>query len=250
MIKRMNTIMISIIYFLSLAILIKSNCTNRFIGEYTYAIRYDYSFIYTKNRTMTINLYSNIENPSFSYIDRNIYSLQGENDFYYILDIKDIKQYCINDMYRYELIFDLPALNQIYINSLELNIENDYYLYNANIGTLYIDEIKQNDINIKTFYAEFDNNLSKVIIELNEYVKQIDDINISPNINNYYELKNNIITIYLNSNNLIDNLFIDLSIDNKTLFIDNYYYATLELDFNDVYSYTSVLNRRNYSDSI
>ena len=249
MIRNIRYFIGTIIIGLVLFIFILSYGRTNPIDEVCYAIRYDYSFINKPDRTMTINLCSNIKNPSYIDINKNIYSLLGEGDFYYTLTVRDIDMEKINDMYIFHINAYIPNIDGLYINNLDLCIENNYYSYKSRIGSIYIKQEAVNQISVKSFYGEFDDlSLSRVIIECNDDINEIKDIIISDSIFYDCSVKNNVITIEILSENLVDNIFIDLIIDSKVLFIDNFYYATLALEDKNYNKYMSLVVREKLYD--
>ena len=101
-----------------------------------YTIKENLSYVYEKNRTMTFNLYSEINNPMIIYPEYNSYTLRLDN-ISYTLDGISIEVYESFDINIIKITANMPNLtdSEFYSKKCYLDIVNQEYSILLNLGT-------------------------------------------------------------------------------------------------------------------
>jgi len=188
------------------SILIINN--KRIIDIEFYSIPENHSYVYAKDKKMSLNVYSKTSKPLIYYENKNTYTLKL--DTYTIkLDDVEIEGIEYDDYYLIKYKFNIPYITDDEYISLKFDfvISNFKYDITLNMGTLSI----LNDTNfklvnvsyLKAIYTEVDDELLLCGINL----KFNNDI-----YNNLYELKIGSL-LYANLDEYKNNLLLDSVID-------------------------------------
>lgn len=109
-----------------------------------YSVRRSYSYQYQENKKMCLELYSNQQDSSIEFPDKNSYSLKHNSSTYLLQNI-EIKsghtmQYEKNQIHKIFLYADLikPTLDHFILNDFSLLVQNETFTLELPIGFLAI----------------------------------------------------------------------------------------------------------------
>lgn len=217
--------------------------------EESFSLRQNYNYIYSSDAKMNINLYSNLKNPSFSYLNKNTYYLCDYDEYYIIeLNVDNIILYEEGDYYRFELNINIPNFSKIYIEDIYLKVVNEYHFYYFNIGSLnivsdnYLDTVRYNSINKELE----DNNLLSLSFAFDS-TPNIKKILSSEALNITFVVLDKMLKINFDTKNMIKELYLIIEFTDGNLVFNNVFVNNNVITFDNNRYYMSQMIRGDIS---
>ncbi len=243
---RKITILLSLLIFCGLFIIVgASGSKDRYQKEESYSLRCNYNYLYEEDAEMNVYLYSNIENPSFSYLNNNTYFLE-DYDGYFVREVTPlgIEQSFVDDYYRFKVTLKLPKSTSIMVEDLYFVSSNSYHEDWFNIGSLnvltdtYIETAQYNQLKTEIV----DNHLNSVTM-LFDVAPKIKSVISSEALNITYETLDNKIKFNIDSINLTYEMYLVVETVDGIIKINNTIFNNASFKFNENRYYLSIMIR-------